>query len=67
MKKYAIYGYVEYVARIPAGARDLDVRFSGGQISGFGVRPATFESSDPVLCRLIEASPLFKAGRIRPF
>ncbi|MBD5370499.1 MAG: hypothetical protein HDR80_05030 [Bacteroides sp.] len=64
-RTYAISGYVEYMARIPAGPREIDIHFTGGQMSGFGVRPATFETADPVMCRIIEGSALYKGGRIR--
>lgn len=65
IKRYAVFGLMEYVARIPAGARAVSVHFAGGQMSGYGIRPAVFETADPVLQRLIEASPDFRRGKIK--
>ena len=65
-KRYGVYGLTEYVARIPAGAAGtVEVQFAGGQISGYGVVPAWFETADPVMQRLIESSPEYLRGRIR--
>lgn len=63
-KRYAMFGLMEYRMQIPIFGRTIDVDFSGGQISGYGVIPATCETSDPVIQRLIENSSLYIAGRI---
>lgn len=67
-KTYAIHGYMEFVARIPlAAGRMLDVPFTGGKQNGYGVTPARFSTDDPVLQKLIEKSPMFRAGRITKY
>lgn len=65
MKTYAIYGLMEYLARIPVGGTTVDVHFTGGQLSGFGIRPATYSTDDPVMQRLIERSRDYRSKRIR--
>ena len=65
MKTYAIYGLMEYLARIPVGGTCVEVHFTGGQLSGFGIRPATYSTDDPVLQRLIERSQHFRTRRIQ--
>ncbi|MDE6010425.1 MAG: hypothetical protein K2F87_03125 [Muribaculaceae bacterium] len=65
MKTYALYGLMEYLAHIPVGGTSVEVHFTGGQLSGFGIRPATYSTDDPVMQRLIERSELYKSKRIR--
>lgn len=55
---------MEWHALIPAGAGKIRVQFTGGSYSGFGQKPATFTTSDPVMMRLIEDSDYFKSGQI---
>lgn len=65
-KTYAVTGYMEYVAAIPVHAgKTVEIRFAGGKQNGYGISPARFTTSDPVLQRLIERSPLFRTGKIR--
>lgn len=61
---YAIYGMTEYLAMIPCGAICIPLHFTDGTITGYGVRPATATVDDPQFARYIEASPLFKQGKI---
>lgn len=63
-KTYAIRGLMEFQALIPAGRSTVRIPFTGGALSGYGVTPATFRTSDPTLQHLIEASPDFRKGRI---
>ncbi len=65
MKTYALYGLMEYMANIPVGGTTVQVHFTGGQLSGFGIRPATYSTDDPVMQRLIERSQLYKTHRIK--
>lgn len=65
MKRYAVYGLMEYLALIPAAGRTIEVHFTGGQLSGYGIRPAIFTTADPVLQHLIEHSHDFLSGKIR--
>ena len=64
IKKYAVYGLMEFMLRLPTPAGGYDVHFSGGQLSGYGIVPATLATGDPVLQRLIEKTPEFRAGKI---
>lgn len=63
-KTYAIRGLMEFQALIPAGRSTVRIPFTGGALSGYGVTPATYRTSDPALQHLIEASPDFRKGRI---
>lgn len=56
---------MEWVALIPTRSNVLRVRFTGGSLSGYGVTPATFTTSNPVVMRMIEDSHLYKSGKIR--
>lgn len=65
VKTYGVFGLMEYIARIPAGSIDMEVHFSGGQLSGYGVCPALYSTSDPVRQSWIERSDDFLSGKIR--
>lgn len=64
-KTYAVAGYMEYVASIavPLG-KSIEVRFTGGKQNGYGVSPAKFTTTDPVLQKFIEKSEQFRSGKI---
>ena len=62
---YAIDGLTEYMLRIPVGINQLELHFSGGLLSGYGVRPATLTLSDPIQIRYLENSRQFRNGLIR--
>lgn len=62
-RHYAVYGLLEYHLKIGRGV-GYTVEFTGGQLSGYGVSPARFSTSDPVLQRHIEGSAEFRAGKI---
>lgn len=62
---YGVFGLMEFMLRIKTPAGGIDVHFAGGQLSGYGVMPATFRTSDPVMKRLIEQTPEYVAGKIR--
>ena len=65
-KTYAVAGYMEYVASLPLpGGRSVEVEFTGGKQSGYGVSPARFTTEDPVLQKLIENCDQFRQGLIR--
>lgn len=65
MKKYVVYGLIEFKCEIRAGVLSIPVEFRGGHVSAYGVTPAEFATSDPVLQRAIESSPHFRSGRIQ--
>lgn len=56
---------MEWIALIPTGHNIVRVRFSGGSLSGYGVTPATFTTSNPVVMKMIENSAYFKNRKIR--
>ncbi|MBD5294753.1 MAG: hypothetical protein HDS25_00315 [Bacteroides sp.] len=62
---YAIDGLTEYLLRIPVANTHIEFHFTGGLLSGYGVRPATLTLDDPVSMRYLEASPAFRKGLIR--
>lgn len=64
-KKYGMYGYTEYSAAIPAGNTYLRVNFTNGSMTVRGITPATFVTSDEVVQALIEASDMYKKGKIK--
>lgn len=62
---YAIFGMMEFTVTLPVANRSMTLNFTGGHMSGYGIRPATFTTSDPILKGMIEALPDFKSGRIK--
>ena len=65
IKTYAMFGYMDFTAQIKTTPNQtIKIEFSGGKQNGYGTRPATFKTSDPVLQKLIERSPMFQKGRI---
>lgn len=62
---YGVMGMMEWVALIPTRSNLLRVRFSGGSLSGYGVSPATFTTSNVAVAHMIEESHYFKSGKIR--
>ena len=64
IKRYGVKGLTDYEALIPAGRGEIRVSFTGGALTGYGVTPATFSTSDPVIQIMIERSPQFLSGKI---
>lgn len=65
---YYIRGLMEWKLHLPTGSRVkpyIDIHFEGGQISGYGVTPARYETDDPYIQKLIEESFWYKRGRIQ--
>lgn len=63
-KTYGVNGLVEWQANIPTGKGSLAVHFAGGSLTAYGVTPATFKTSDPVIQTIIEHSSYFFKKRI---
>lgn len=61
---YGVHGLMEWIAVIPVAGRSVQIHFSGGTATGFGVAPATYTTADPVMQRIIESSHLYRTGRI---
>ena len=62
---YGVYGLTEWQVLIPAGRAKVSIRFTGGSLSGYGIVPATFATSNPYIQRLVQNSPEFRSRRIR--
>lgn len=63
-KIYQAKGLLEYQMTINAGGVTLRICFSGGMMGSNGVQGGTYITDNPVLQRLIEASPQFLQKRI---
>lgn len=61
---YGVHGLMEWIAVIPVAGRSVQIHFSGGTATGFGIAPATYTTADPVMQRIIESSHLFRSRRI---
>lgn len=64
-KTYGVSGMLEWHTVIRCGRASLRVRFEGGALSGYGVTPAEFTTSNHVAQHIIENSAEFKSGRIK--
>lgn len=64
-KVYGVIGMMEWHALIPIGKSSLNVKFTGGTLTGYGVTPAKYTTSDAVIQKMIENSEYFKNGRIK--
>ena len=62
---YGVYGVMEWVALVPVGRSTLKIHFEGGSMSGYGIRPATYETDHPGVRRIIERSEWYRRGRIK--
>ena len=62
---YGVAGMMEWIALIPIGRNIVRVRFSGGSLTGFGVTPALFKTTNPAVMRMIEGSSYYRSGKIR--
>lgn len=64
-KTYGVYGVIELVAVIPCGKAKMNVSFTGGAQTTYGVTPATFTTEDPFKQLMIENSEMFRNGKIK--
>lgn len=64
-KKYTVRGMMEWHPVFKAGRARIQVSFTGGHLGDGCITPASFETSDIVLQRVIEKSSAFRSGRIR--
>jgi len=65
IKTYGVFGLMEWSALIGNDNVRLRIDFTGGSVTGYGVSPAEYTTSNPVIQTLIEDSPYFRSGRIR--
>lgn len=63
-KVYGVVGLIEWKPVIHAGRATFSPLFKGGQLSGFGITPATYKTSDPIEQHIIEHCDYFKSKRI---
>jgi hypothetical protein len=61
---YGTPAFIEYEAQIKVGKKSLKICFTGGIHTSYGVTPATFATSNPIVQHAIEHSEHFKSGRI---
>lgn len=64
-KRYEVRGMMEWHPEFRAGRTRIRVSFTGGHLCGGACTPATYETSDPVVQKVIEDSLAFRQGRIR--
>lgn len=55
---------MDWIAQIKAGAATVTVHFTGGALTVYGVTPAQYTTTNPVIQKAIENSTYFKEGRI---
>jgi hypothetical protein len=60
LKKYGAIGVMEW----PVGKATVHVEFKGGFENKFGIHPATFMTTDPIVQTVIERSYYFVSGKI---
>ena len=56
---------MEWHTEFRVGRGRLQVSFTGGHLCGGASSPASYETSDPVVQKVIESSGAFRSGRIR--
>lgn len=66
-KTYAVNDLMEWHLTLPTGYPALPyltVKFEGGHVTGYGVSPARYTTTDPYVQKFIEQSEWFKRKRI---
>lgn len=64
LKKYGAIGVMEWQLNLPVGKATVHVEFKGGFENKFGIHPATFMTTDPIVQIVIERSYYFVSGKI---
>ncbi len=64
LKKYEVRGMMEWHPAFKVGRSHIQVSFTGGHLCAGGCTPASFETADPVVQKVIESSAAFKSKRI---
>lgn len=64
-KVYGAYNMTEWEILLPVAGRIMKIPFSGGTISGTGVRPAAFTTQNEIIQFALENSLHFKSGRVQ--
>lgn len=63
-KTYGVSGLMDWTTNIKAGKATINVHFSGGALTAYGVTPATYSTTNPLFQIVIENSEYYKSGRI---
>lgn len=64
-KVYGAYNMTEWEMLLPVAGRIMKIPFSGGTISGTGIRPATFTTQNEIIQFALENSLRFKNGKVQ--
>lgn len=64
LKKYGAIGVMEWQLNLKAGKATVHVEFKGGFENKYGIHPATFMTTDPIVQTVIERSYYFASGKI---
>ena len=65
LKKYGAIGVREWQFTLPVGKATVHVEFKGGFENKYGIHPATFMTTDPIVQTVIERSYYFASGKIK--
>ena len=65
LKKYGAIGVMEWQINLPVGKATVHVEFKGGFENKYGIHPATFMTTDPIVQTVIERSYYFASGKIK--
>ena len=65
LKKYGAMGVMEWQLTLPVGKATVHVEFKGGFENKYGIHPATFMTTDPIVQTVIERSYYFASGKIK--
>ena len=65
LKKYGAIGVMEWQLNLPVGKATVHMEFKGGFENKFGIHPATFMTTDPIVQTVIERSYYFASGKIK--
>ena len=65
LKKYGAIGVMEWQLNLPVGKATVHVEFKGGFENKYGIHPATFMTTDPIVQAVIERSYYFTSGKIK--
>lgn len=64
LKIYGVKGLMEWQCVISSGGVRFHFSFTEGTITGYGVTPAKYRTSNPILQNVIENSDYYKSGKI---
>lgn len=65
LKRYGAIGVMEWQLNLPVGKATVHVEFKGGFENKYGIHPATFMTTDPIVQTVIERSYYFASGKIK--